>query len=152
MIKIRKATLEDLRVVPMLVDDFEKESSRYKHLGLNKEKVIKTIERFIKDDSHGVVLVAEYNENFAGGFVGGLSDEWQSDNQTAFDMVNYIYPPFRSMGVGIEIAKHFIEWGKSKGAKIIQCGTATGVNTEHAVKLYSSLGFKEIGVFMELNV
>lgn len=148
----RKATINDLEMIEYFVIEAINEIDRYAKMGVNTEKVLNTVRSFIKDDKCGVVLLAEVNGIPVGGFVGGLSDEWQSDNHTAFDMVNYVSPEFRSLGVARELANRFISWAKSKGAYSVMCGTSTDVNTEHAVNLYGSMGFKKIGVFMELEL
>ena len=152
MITTRKSEIKDLPLLRLFAEGFATESARYQHLGVNVNKVVTLLERFTKDDTDGVVLIAESNGNVLGGFVGAISEEWQSDRSVAFDLINYVMPEARSLGVGKELAKAFVEWGKAKGAGIIQCGTATGVNTEHAVELYSSLGFTEQGKFLELRV
>lgn len=152
MIGIRQANKSDIELIEMFVLEAINEIDRYARLGVNTDKVMKTINRFIESDKSGVVLLAEYNGFVVGGFIGALSDEWCSDNHVAFDLVNYVDSGFRSLGVAKELAIAFIDWAKKSGAKFVNCGTNTGVNTEHAIKLYGSMGFVTQGVFMELEL
>lgn len=152
MIKVRKATIDDMPMLRIFTEAFTSESLRYRSLGVNVDKVLAQMKSFIEDDSIGVVLLAEINSIVVGGFMGAIAEEWQSDNATSFDMINYVHNDFRGEGVARELCLSFIEWSKSKGVKAVQCGTATGVNTEHAIKLYGSLGFKHIGSFLELEL
>ena len=152
MIKIRQATLNDMEVLKQFTLIFVAESLRYRSLGVNVDKVLHTMRGFIECDDYGVVLLADLDGELVGGFMGAIADEWQSDNTTSFDMINFVDPKHRGSGVARELCLKFIEWSKSKGVKAVQCGTATGVNTEHAIKLYSSMGFNHIGSFLELEL
>lgn len=152
MINVRKATIDDMPMLRIFTEAFTGESLRYRSLGVNVDKVLEQMKLFIEDDSVGVVLLAEINSLVVGGFMGAIAEEWQSDNVTSFDMINYVHNDFRGEGVARELCLAFIDWSKSKGVKAVQCGTATGVNTEHAIKLYGSLGFKHIGSFLELEL
>mgnify|MGYP006314933437 CR=1 FL=1 len=152
MIAVRKATLLDRAMIDVFIDCACQEIDRYSKLGVNVDKVKGTVYSFIENDEHGVLFFAEDDGVVCGAFMGGLSDEWQSDARIAFDMINYVLPEHRSKGVARELANSFIDWAKLKGAAAVQCGTSTNVNTEHAKSLYSSLGFKEIGVFMEMTL
>lgn len=152
MIKVRKANESDLELIEYFTLGMINESDRYAKLGVNPGKVMQTVKSFIQSDEKGVVLMAEFNRSIVGGFIGALSDEWCSDNFTAFDLVNYIDPEYRGLGTSRELVHPFIQWAKERGAKFVNCGTNTGVNTEHAIKLYGSMGFVNQGVFMELEL
>lgn len=152
MIKVRKANESDLELIELFTLGMINESNRYAKLGVNQSKVMQTVKSFIQSDDKGVVLMAEFGGAIVGGFIGALSDEWCSDNFIAFDLVNYIDPEFRGLGTSRELVKSFIQWAKERGAKFVNCGTNTGVNTEHAIKLYGSMGFVNQGVFMELEL
>lgn len=152
MIEVRKANESDLELIEYFTLGMINESDRYAKLGVNPSKVMQTVKSFIESDDKGVVLMAQFNGAIVGGFIGALSDEWCSDNFTAFDLVNYIDPEFRGLGVSRELVQSFIQWAKERGAKFVNCGTNTGVNTEHAINLYGSMGFVNQGVFMELEL
>lgn len=148
--KLRVALKSDIPTLVAMGSAFIHESTSFKQRGFIPEKASKHFEWLI--DGNGVVFLAEDEGEIIGGFAGGITTDWQSDHKLAFDYVMYVSPKFRSTGVARELVFTFILWAKEMGANRINCGTATMVNTDQCVKLYESLGFINVGSFLELEV
>jgi GNAT superfamily N-acetyltransferase len=64
-------------------------------------------------DGNGVIFLAVHDGQIVGGFVGGITTDWQSDHKLAFDYVMYVMPKFRSSGVAKLLVETFICWAKN---------------------------------------
>lgn len=148
--ELRVATLQDIPAMVAIGEKFIKESPTYSQRGYIPERAAAHFQAII--NGAGVIFLAEENGQIIGGFVGGIITDWQSNHKMAFDYVMYVEPNNRGFGVARELADCFILWAKAMGADCIQCGTGTKVNTEHTVNLYKSLGFQQVGVFLELEI
>ncbi|WP_252152443.1 GNAT family N-acetyltransferase [Acinetobacter terrae] len=82
----------------------------------------------------------------------GLQEEWQADSLMAFDYCLFVRPENRGSRTAYLLIKAFIEWAKEAGANWIQCGTATGLQTEKTVRFYEKMGFTHTGSFLEMAV
>lgn len=82
----------------------------------------------------------------------GLQEEWQADSLMIFDYCLFVRPENRGSRTAYLLIKAFIEWAKEAGANWIQCGTATGLQTEKTVRFYEKMGFTHTGSFLEMAV
>lgn len=83
---------------------------------------------------------------------GGLQEEWQSDSLMAFDYCLFVRAINRGSRTAYLLIKAFIEWAKEQGATWIQCGTATGIDTDKTIRFYEKMGFTHTGSFLEMEV
>lgn len=148
--QVRVAVNSDVPTLVGFGASFIKESPNYKDRGFNPKKAANHFKSLI--NGGGVIFVVEIDGAVIGGFAGGIITDWQSDFKLAFDYVLYVEPDCRKTGAALLLVETFIEWAKGMGAERIQCGTATGVNTEGCVQLYKHMGFKVVGTFLELEV
>ena len=149
---IRKATLDDVPLLMLFADWLEDESARYKRLGVNKEKVVSHFTAIIENEDIGVILLAEQNGVVLGGFAGGVYSDWMTDSLLTFDYVNYVMPECRGLKIGEKLVAEFVKWSKQRGAKLVQCGTATGITPDKTIEMYKRCGFREQGRFLEMEI
>ncbi|MCM1957917.1 GNAT family N-acetyltransferase [Acinetobacter modestus] len=148
--KIRVASNNDIPILIKMGSAFIHESPTFKQRGFDPDKAARHFKWLL--DGNGVIFLAVHDGQIVGGFVGGITTDWQSDHKLAFDYVMYVMPKFRSSGVAKLLVETFIRWAKEMGADRINCGTATMVNTKHCIDLYSSLGFSVVGAFLEMEI
>lgn len=118
-------------------------TSNYARGGFSPEKVRSFLGQQI--DGDGVVFVAEVGADVVGGLVGGLTDEWFSDELVAFDYSLFVDPKRRSGLLAIKLLRAFEHWARARGAVRIQMGIGTGVQVAGTSRLYESLGFEFFG-------
>lgn len=153
MYKIEYSKISD---IPILLDislQFWNESPNYRKRPININKVKTQLQTLILYPSQGCVLIVKDEEGkILGGFMGGLIEEWQSDSLMAFDYCLFVRPEHRGSRVAYMLIKAFIEWAKEQGANYIQCGTATGIDTEKTINFYTKMGFSHTGSFLEMTI
>lgn len=148
--RIRLATHNDIPVLIKMGAVFVSESPIYKSRGYLPEKAAKHFKSLIDDE--GIVLLAIDDGQIVGGFAGGISTDWYSDQKIAFDHVMYIKPDYRKDGLAKALVQSFVGWAVGMGASNICCGTSTMVNTQDCIELYKSLGFELSGAVLEMKV
>ncbi len=100
-----------------------------------------------------VCAIGDETGKILGGFVGGLTREWFSATSLmAFDYCIFVSSINRGSKVAYMLVTAFIEWAKEAGATIIQCGTATKINTERTISFYKKFGFEHTGSFLEMKL
>ncbi|MFZ3077028.1 MAG: GNAT family N-acetyltransferase [Candidatus Aenigmatarchaeota archaeon] len=62
----------------------------------------------------------------------------------------FVEKEYRNKGIGTELIKTFIRWGKTKGARTIKL-QVYGKNT-NAIKAYRKIGFKELKIEMRKKI
>lgn len=103
-------------------------------------------------NGHGVIFVAEVGGEVVGGMAGGIVDQWFNNDLMAYDYSLFIDPAKRSGITAIRLIRTFIEWARIKGAKQIHMGIGTGINVESTTRLYESLGFRQIGPLLMMEI
>lgn len=146
---IRPATTDD---IPRIVELAEllHSTSTYACMIFDGGLVASFMEQLISGT--GVVFLAEIDGVVVGGFAGGITEQWFSPDLLAFDYSFFIEPAHRSGFTAIKLARAFINWAKAMGAKHIQIGITTGINLEGTSRFYRALGFKDSGLFFNMEL
>lgn len=126
------------------------ESPTYAQRGFNPVKAAAHFLHLI--NGGGAIFVIEVDGQIAGGFAGGIAEDWQSDCKVAFDFVLYVQPRYRKTGIADVLIETFEIWARECGANRIQCGTNTGINSDSTVRLYERMGFAVVGQFLEKEI
>lgn len=100
----------------------------------------------------GVVFVAEIDGVVVGGLAGGITEQWFSSEKIAFDYSFFIDPKSRSGFTATKLARAFINWATTMGAKHVQIGITTGINVEGTSRFYRALGFEDAGIFFNMEL
>ena len=147
---IRLATLKDVPTLlafgELMLDEAQNLPSKFNRA---------TGEMHIKHCIHGddvCAFVADSHDGVIGVFLGGIAEEWFTGDSIAFDYVLYVLPEYRNSNIGKELVTIFTEWAKGNGADRIVVGTTTGVQTSKTVRMYESLGFKNLGQLLGRGV
>lgn len=138
---IRLATLDDLDLLMIMAEQMHRESPRFSRLSFNFDKVLALFVRLIERDDC-LLLVAENDGHIVGALAGFVVPHWFSDDLTANEYGVFVDPMHRGGMVAPRLIKRFVEWSQEKGAKLIQLGISTGIQTEQTVELYKRLGLK----------
>ena len=150
---VEHARILDIPELLEIAVQFWNESTHYKKRPINLDKVKTQLQTLILYPSQGCVLVVKDEDGkILGGFLGGLQEEWQSDSLMAFDYCLFVRPKCRGSRTAYLLITAFKEWAKEAGAKWIQCGTATGIDTEKTIRFYKKIGFEHTGSFLELQI
>ncbi|WP_180036083.1 MULTISPECIES: GNAT family N-acetyltransferase [unclassified Acinetobacter] len=151
-------TIEHARIldIPELLEiavQFWNESPNYKKRPVNLDKVKTQLQALILFPTQGCVLVVkDDNDKIIGVFVGGLQEEWQADSLMAFDYCLFVRANNRGGRAAYMLITAFKEWAKQAGADWIQCGTATGIQTDKTINFYTKMGFQHTGSFLEMKL
>lgn len=155
--KIRQAKIEDLDRISELVsnlvrkeyDEFDKTIDPNHVSGQRAQDYFK---QRIEDDSKGVLLVAEVEEQIVGYFIGGLGivEDYRLLDRIAEGESMFILDQYRGLGIGTEFVRLFEDWCRSKDIKRVRIVASAG-NTE-AIKLYHRLGYKDYDVKLEKDL
>ncbi|MCF1334430.1 GNAT family N-acetyltransferase [Acinetobacter baumannii] len=70
----------------------------------------------------------------------------------AFDYCIFVIPEHRGSRAAYLLINTFIRWAKGMGCQWIQCGTATGIETEKTINFYQKMGFQHTGSFLEMQL
>ena len=134
---IRAANSNDIPVILNLAQQLHDESS-YQVFTFDKEYIEKNIKKIMES---GAVFLAEKNDVVIGGFMGGITSLWHSPDKVGFDYTFFIQKEHRQGIIALKLIYAFEHWCKAKGAKFIQLGITTGINTEGTAQFYESLGY-----------
>ncbi len=147
MISVREAGLQDVEAIVSLGEALQQNSS-YAHKGFCAEKAAKMVRLMVESDSDNA-FVAEDDGEIIGYFLGGVMDEWFSDDLLGFDYSVYVIPSKRNGRAAIALFKAFEAWAKAKGAMSLHVGITTNINVDGCRRLYHFLGYEDGGIFFE---
>ncbi|QDX16422.1 hypothetical protein C6W84_17054 (plasmid) [Acinetobacter baumannii] len=154
MHSVEQAKISDIPELLEIAVHFWNESPTYSQRPMDLATVRTHLQTLIIYPSQGCVLVVkDETGKILGGFVGGLTREWFSATSLmAFDYCIFVSSNNRGSKVAYLLVKAFIEWAKEAGATVIQCGTATKINTEKTISFYKKMGFEHTGSFLEMKL
>lgn len=154
MYTVEKARILDIPELLEIAVQFWNESETYSQRPMDLAAVKTHLQTLIIYPSQGCVLVCkDETGKIIGGFCGGLTKEWFSNTSLmAFDYCLFVSSNNRGSKAAFMLVKAFIEWAKEAGATVIQCGTATKINTERTISFYKKFGFDHSGSFLEMKL
>lgn len=145
---IEPAQFED---VPRLVEigrAMAQESPRWRRLIYSAEKVGNTITALL-GTADGLVLVYRKQGQIVGGIMARVSSNWMSDDRIAQEIALFILPEHRASFAACRLISAMTAWAQIKGARWIEAGISTGVDTERTARLYERLGFERFQIGLE---
>jgi GNAT superfamily N-acetyltransferase len=138
---IRPATEADLPRLIELGEAMHAES-RFRDVAFNREKVERLLGNLML--GAGCVMVAERDGEIIGGFAGGLTAYYFSDDLMATDLALFVSSDRRGGIAAVALVRSFIEWAHERGAREVLLGTNFG-NDSPANELYARIGLKQVG-------
>lgn len=100
----------------------------------------------------GVIFAAEVNGEVVGAMAGGITDNWFNDEVIAYEFFVFIDPVRRSGILALKLILAFIEWARIKGATQVQMGVTTEVGTDGIARLYESVGLRNSGPILKMEL
>lgn len=146
---LRDITYEDVEYLTQLGVDNHLESRFKDIVPVDKDSIRKLIYNIVNscgEEYFGVVAVDDSKDLIVGYMAGFLTTYSFNENvYYAADEMVYVHPKYRGKLVGSKIIKAFTKWAESKGCLEVAIGTISEIATERTKKLYSKIGFKEVG-------
>ncbi len=151
--KIRKATLKDLKAIKQLNIELFKDNKKYdKELDIDWAKKHPSYYKKIIIEKKNITLVAEEENKIVGyitGFISKIDDDTKLKRVAEADNM-FILKEFRGKGIGSKLFKEFINRVKNKKLKVVRLSAYS--SNLRAIKLYHELGFKDYFVSMEKRI
>ena len=138
---IRQATKEDITRLLKLGEAMHAES-RFRDISFSREKVTRLLDWLIS--GNGCLLVAERDGEIIGGFAGGLTPYYFSEEKMATDLALFVSQDRRGGIAAVALVRSFIEWAHLNGAREVLLGTNYGEDSP-ANELYRRIGFNQVG-------
>lgn len=151
---IRPGRREDAAQAAKLWMQSAEEHTAYDPVYTTSDEAEKIMRRFLADlssSSHSFLFVAEREGEIIGFASGELregSPAFDSKTWAAIEDV-YVFPGYRSLGVGRALVEACKEWAIDKGASGLSLQVAA--KNTRARKFYEELGFREISVYEVLE-
>lgn len=131
---VRKAEIEDIEFITILIHEFYEESLKEYKITLNDETIDKTIRNFIKNN---IALVLEHESKIVGMMGGIVARSIFNENQLfAQEAVWYINKDYRNGLGGIKLLKEFERICKIMGANLIAMIHMNNLNADGLNKFY----------------
>lgn len=138
---IRPATPDDLPRLLELGAAMHAES-RFRTVAFSRGKVEKLLGNLMQ--GAGCVLVAERDGEIIGGFAGGLTPYYFSEELMATDLALFVSSDRRGGIAAVALIRSFIEWAYEHGAREVLLGTNFGEDSP-ANELYRRIGLQQVG-------
>ncbi len=149
MIEIRPATSADIPDLIALGRAMHSES-RYAVLPFSPEKLADLGARLIEWPD-GFLQVASKDGRIVGLMAAFVTEHFCSTAKVAGEYALYVDRDSRGTRAAPYLLRAYKAWAESRGAVLVSAGITTGVHTDVTAKLYSALGFKQVGVVFELK-
>lgn len=146
---IRPATAADIETLVDIGEAMHRESPRFSRLSYSRAKVAGLL-AFLIDEPLGFLRVAEREGVLVGGIACQAAEHWFSEDKFSTDYALFILPEHRGGMTAPRLIGAYIAWAKEQGAKLIQLGVSTGVQTGETVELYRNIGLKQYGYGFEV--
>lgn len=148
-IRLRDITFDDVEYLTQLGVQNHLESRFKDIVPVSEDSIRKLIYSII--NSHGEemfgIIAEDDKKDLIVGYMAGFITNY-SFNEHAYyaaDEMVYVHPEYRGKLIGNKIIKAFTKWAESKGCLEVAIGTISEIATERTKKLYSKIGFKEVG-------
>lgn len=154
-INIRKANIKDLKSILRLnFDLFNKEYREYDK-SLNLKWTHNAGNKYFRDriiNKDGFVEVIEINNKIIGYLSGGISErKFYRIKAKYAELENMLVDGrFRDKGLGIKLAKDFIDW--CKGMKVSYIDVTAFTKNKEAINFYRKLGFRDYDTTLEVVI
>ncbi|RAK01601.1 GNAT family N-acetyltransferase [Aliidiomarina maris] len=139
---IREATTNDISRLIELGEELRQQSPTMP--AINPIKARKNL-AFFMNSKRCAVFVAEHSGEVVGFIVGGIEDNWFSDERSVTDVAFYVRPLYRVYAVGL--VKRLRTWGQTfQRVKDITLGISSGLDSnERTGRMYEHLGMQRVG-------
>lgn len=145
-VRLRQFEYKDVEELTRLGVINHLESRFGKIVPVNEDSIQKLIFNVLTDEDSHIGIVALDGEKIVGYMIGFITNySFNEDAYYAADEMVYVIPEYRGKLVGKRILKAFQDWAKRKGCLEAVIGTISEIATERTKKLYSKLGFTEVG-------
>lgn len=146
---VREARMDELYHLVEMGDRMHKESSTFRHMNYDYNKVAQLGATAMQDDSELFLRVIARKENdvAVGMFLARIDTSYFGTDRIASDLLIMVEKEHRGHCYYQmqEIAREYKSWARERDAKIIWLATSTGIETDKVSMLFSSLGFPPVG-------
>lgn len=116
------------------------QESRYRDYAFDEAQIMRII-----SNPDCLTLLSVRDEQVVGFFVGVITPQWFGPDLTGQDLGLYIDQPYRGGTMAMRFMKRFEAWCRGRGCRSIQLGSTAGIDTEVAYRLYTGMGYRDLG-------
>lgn len=120
------------------------EESEYSLLTFSPEKCLQLFESSLVNPDV-LIVVAVLDGVLVGVLGAGVYAPYFSEERVSGDLLVYVAPEYRGTMAFIKLVSQYVTWAKEHGAKLIFLRSSTGIEPEKTEKLYTKLGFINVG-------
>jgi len=148
--KIRNASHGDINTIVSLGIDCWSET-RYRDFNLDIDKLSLFIATMIEYED-GIVLVAVNNDDeIVGGILAEVFTHFFGHTKAAIDLTIFISKEHRGSSAFYKLIKRYKNVAKDYGVDDIMIGISSNIKVEQTSKMFTKLGFKQIGSLFNLE-
>ena len=153
--RIRKATIEDLKDIQRLDGLLDKESYKLDKTTNIKWSVSKEAVKYYKKaikNSRFLVLLSKKESKIIGYLVAEKKKDpgWRKDVKLTYLEGIFIEKPYRNKGIGQKMLFELTKWAKKENSNRIQLDALT--KNKRAIKFYNKLGFFDYEILLEKKI
>ncbi len=151
---IRKATLNDLKVIDEIYLEGMIDGKKSEFPRKSRKEILKELNKYKKERSNSLredvklkgveVLVYEIDKGVVGFGVASLNEGKMCNSEIS---LIFIKESFRGKGVGGRIMRELLKWLKKNHSKKVV--VSTSVKNQASIKLNKKFGFKDAAIMME---
>jgi len=136
---------EDALEMLKLAEQMHAESPYYNKKPFDKQRLWNLFDASVRNPSRVCMIYAKEGNEFLGGILGQMNEQYFSGQLVASDLGMFIKPEHRGGTTFVKLFKTFEKWAKDSGAKTIVVGHTTGNNTDKAKGMFERLGYSFMG-------
>lgn len=114
--------------------------SSFKDIGFNDSKVFNLVQ-----DSDVFLALYKRDDKYIGFMLAGISTYFFGDETSSYDMALFVDPEYRGGFAVVRLVQSYEDWARSKNVSEIYLSQFTGVDIDKTSKLYSKLGYTQLG-------
>ncbi len=114
--------------------------SSFKDIHFSDSKVATLIE-----DPDVFLALYKRDGKYIGFMLAGISTYFFGDETSSYDMALFVDPAHRGGFAVVRLVQAYEDWARSKNVSEIYLSQFTGVDIEKTAKLYSKLGYTQLG-------
>lgn len=139
MLNIRKIRQNDKDIYVRMAKEFYASDAVLLHIG--EENILNTFDELMRSDTYAECHIFEFDENIAGYSLLAKTFSQEAGGRVVWIDELYVMPEYRSRGIG----RTYFEYLFKNDPGVRRFRLEVEADNERAIKLYSSLGFTQLG-------
>ena len=141
---IRLARESDIADLVKLAEEFYQETSAFKHLPLDTDKVARHLRFAIENDGFYSIVATDKHGRPCGLLMGYIGEYWFSNATLTYDQMFYVRQKNRGGMIAPRMIKALEIWAKEKGVRDVYISSSSGIRVERFLRLLKKFEYKAI--------